>query len=487
MEPILFLEMPGDRKFYQWGSSMEILKKFIEFLDREADGIAEIYLSMRLYNNGVLHEKMKDFANRGIKVTVISIPLAGYDDNYPKNIYKYETNESYRHGATIYSLAKEIYEDIERLNNENYTLRIFDHACVRKSTVRYFYSRRWLPYSLQNKSVYIKYKDGGKTVTGLTSSDLAVGHQSKAELMLLVEDTLASCEITEMFFSNMLNHSVRLADWQNPHPDYHYEMETVYGGNVEMNYFTAPFIQDSPVKMEEKIMDIISSAQERIYICAEELTAFKYRDIKNRVLRPGILGAVFEKCREGIQVKCLSRTYVDINGDLQGQIEPTDSAGVKKLIKQVDQLGSCSYSVNRNVNAKFIVVDNTIIVGTGNYTPTEFICGDVSIDNSESANISGISYRGKYSRVNHYIIIKDCELAKQMIGFFNEILAQSDTYTHVTATTAAEANRYYINCPYKEKNMVKKLGAKWDSERKKWYYTDPRNANLFQKWLPEKR
>ncbi len=487
MEPMLFLEMPSDRKFYQWGSSMELLKKLIDFLDREADNISEIYLSMRLYNNGVLHEKMKAFANRGIKVTVISIPLEGYDDRYPKDIYEYGTNESCRHNVTIYSLAKEIYEDIERLNNENYVLRIFDHTCVRRSTVRYSSSsKRRLPYSLHNKSIYIKYKDG-KTVTGLTSSNLAVGYQPKAGLMLLAEDKPASREISEMFFSNLLNHSVRPSDWQNPYPNYRYEMETVDGGNVGMNYFTAPFIQDSPIKIEEKIIDIISNAQERIYICAEDLTAFNYRDIKNKVLRPGIFGAIFEKCRQGIKVKCLSQTYVDADGDLHGQLEPQNTKNFKKLIKQVDQLESCSYSVNKNVNAKFIVVDNIIIVGTGNYTPTEFIYGDVSIDNSERSNSSGISYRGKYSKVNHYIIMEDDGLSEQLIGFFNEILVQSDTYVHGEATAAVEANRYYIKCPYKEKEEVKKLGAKWDSERKQWYYTDPRNANLFQKWLPKMR
>lgn len=485
MEPILFFEIPSDQKFYQWGSSMGLLKKLIDFLDREADNISEIYLSMCRYNNGVLHEKMKAFANRGIKVTVISIPLEGYKDSHPKNIYEYETNKIYRHNVTIYSLAKEIYEDIEGLNSENYILRIFDHTYVRRAAVRYVSSSgRKLPYSLHNQSVYIKYKNG-KTVTGLTSSNLALGHYPKAELMLLAEDTPASCEITEMFFSNLLSHSVRLSDWRNLYPNYNYEMETVYGGNVGMNYFTAPFIQDSPIKIEEKMIDIISNAQERIYICAEVLTAFNYRDMKTKVLKPGIFGTIFEKCRQGIKVKCLSRTYVDTKGNMQDHLAPLDSAKFKKLIKQVDQLGPCSYSVNKNVNAKFIVVDNIIIVGTGNYTPTEFICGDVSIDSSEASNLSGISYRGKYSKVNHYIIIENCELAQQLIGFFNEILAQPDTYVHRAETASVEANRYYIKCPYKEKEEVKKLGAKWDGERKQWYYTDPQNANLFQKWLPK--
>ena len=485
MEPIFFFENPSNRKLHQKGSSVELLKKFLDFLDREADNISAIYLSLHWYNNGVLHEKMKSFANRGIKVTVISIPLEGYDDSYPKDIYEYETDEIYRHNVTIYSLAKEIYEDIERLNSENYMLQVFDHTCVRKSTVRYSsFSGRRRSYSLRSKSVYIKYKDG-KTVTGLTSSNFTVGyHQPKAEFMLLVEDTSASRETSEMFFSNLLSHSVRFPDWQNPHPNYNYEMETVYGGNVGMNYFTAPFIQDSPIKIEEKIRDIISKAQERIYICAEALTAFNYRDIKNKGLRPGIFGAIFDKCRQGIKVKCLSQTYVDANGDLHGQRKPQHIKSFKYLIKQVDQLESCSYKVNKNVHAKFIVVDNIVIVSTGDYTPSEFIYGDVSIDNSERSNLSGISYRGKYSKVNHYIIIEDHGLAKQLIGFFNEILAQPDTYAHGTATAVVEANRYYIKCPYKEKEEVKKLGAKWDSERKQWYYTDSQKADLFQKWMP---
>ena len=458
MEPILFLENPSDRKFYQWGSSVELLKKFFDFLDREADNISEIYLSMRLYNNGVLHEKMKAFANRGIKVTVISIPLEGYDNNYPKKIYEYGTNETYCHNVTIYSLAKEIYEDIERWNNENYILRIFDHTYVRISSLRYknSFSERMLPYSLFTKSIYIKYKDG-KTVTGLTSSDLAVGYQPKDEIMLLVEDTLASRETSEMFFSNLLMHSVRLSDWRNPHPNYHYEMETVDGGNVGMNYFTAPFIQDSPIKMEEKIRDIIFGAQERIYICAEHLSAFSYHALKGS--RPGIFGAVFDKCRQGIKAKCLSQAYMDTDGDSRGQRKPISVKDFTKLIKQVDQLETCNYSVNKYVHAKFIVVDNIIIVGTGDYTPTEFIYGNVSTDKSMRSNSSGISYKGKYSKVNHYIIMEDGGLAEQLIGFFNEIIAQPDTYVHGTATVEKKYATGTWNGEREETALDKKIYA----------------------------
>lgn len=480
MKPLLFLEYPDNQVFYRQGASVKLLKDFFDFIDRQADKISEIYLCLYLYNNSVLHEKMKTLAKKGIKVTVISIPLEGYDDRNPKDIYDYETNQIYRQNATKYSLASEIYRDIENLNSINYTLLNFEHIYVRSPYMKSF-SRGMLPYSLHTKSIYIKYKDGN-TVTGLTSSNLAVRDASKAELMLLAKDTPASRKVTETFFENLLRYSVRPSDWKNPHPAYYYKMETVDGGTVGANYFTAPFIQDSPMKIEEKLREIIFNAQERIYICAQHLAAFNYDDI-NRKSKPGIFGTIFEKCRQGIEVKCLSQTYVDANGDSHNQRKPQNSANFIELINQVNQLEHCSYSVNQNVHAKFIVADDTVIVGTGNYTPTEFIYGNVSIDHFAAPELNGVSYKGIFSEVAHYMIIKDHELAEQLIRFFNVILAKHDTYVHGAAGAVQTSNKFYINCPYAEKDDAKRLGASWDPSRRKWYYTDPQKKNLFQRWL----
>ena len=45
-------------------------------------------------------------------------------------------------------------------------------------------------------------------------------------------------------------------------------------------------------------------------------------------------------------------------------------------------------------------------------------------------------------------------------------------------------SRYYMNVPFAEKDEAKGLGAKWDYEEKKWYFTDQNDAYLFTKWLP---
>ena len=38
--------------------------------------------------------------------------------------------------------------------------------------------------------------------------------------------------------------------------------------------------------------------------------------------------------------------------------------------------------------------------------------------------------------------------------------------------------KYYIECPFYEKDEAKSLGARWDPEERKWYYTDPSKKYL---------
>lgn len=41
-----------------------------------------------------------------------------------------------------------------------------------------------------------------------------------------------------------------------------------------------------------------------------------------------------------------------------------------------------------------------------------------------------------------------------------------------------------LNCPFKDKDIVKKYGAKWDKESKKWYVPRGESLGRFYKWLP---
>jgi len=50
--------------------------------------------------------------------------------------------------------------------------------------------------------------------------------------------------------------------------------------------------------------------------------------------------------------------------------------------------------------------------------------------------------------------------------------------------TFKKKNRVWLTVPYEEKDIVKSLGAKWDSKKKKWYAGDMQTEKQVQKWIP---
>jgi len=47
-----------------------------------------------------------------------------------------------------------------------------------------------------------------------------------------------------------------------------------------------------------------------------------------------------------------------------------------------------------------------------------------------------------------------------------------------------KTKRFYLNCPYAEKDDAKDLGAKWDQGVRKWFVPDDIDTDLFRKWWP---
>ncbi len=43
-------------------------------------------------------------------------------------------------------------------------------------------------------------------------------------------------------------------------------------------------------------------------------------------------------------------------------------------------------------------------------------------------------------------------------------------------------NKFYLNCPYSEKDLCKTLGAKWDANKKKWYVPEGVDKKKFKRW-----
>ncbi len=44
-------------------------------------------------------------------------------------------------------------------------------------------------------------------------------------------------------------------------------------------------------------------------------------------------------------------------------------------------------------------------------------------------------------------------------------------------------DKFYINCPYNEKDEAKLLGARWDADKRKWYIPFDSDRSKFKKWI----
>ena len=47
--------------------------------------------------------------------------------------------------------------------------------------------------------------------------------------------------------------------------------------------------------------------------------------------------------------------------------------------------------------------------------------------------------------------------------------------------------KFYLNCPFEEKDMCKRIGGRWDSKERKWYVANELDPKQFKRWWPEKK
>ena len=69
---------------------------------------------------------------------------------------------------------------------------------------------------------------------------------------------------------------------------------------------------------------------------------------------------------------------------------------------------------------------------------------------------------------------------------FGENLSYTNMPAMMPKTYQSSQMRFYLNVPFAEKDEAKVLGARWDGEKKQWYFTDPSRVDFFSKWMPDK-
>jgi hypothetical protein len=424
-----------DKSYYFQGTNPRLLKRFMDYLISIESEIDSVFLCMYLYNNHILNDFLMGLSSRGIDVKVFSIPLEGYDTRNPMTLVDFDNplgimNKKY----TKYSAAKEVYDRIMTSNLPNFELYICPHMYIRSANVRPF-SRGDMPYSLHAKTFLIKLKNGEGSI-GLTSSNFAVRDAVKDELLLIIENENIMLESAQDFFGHLILNSIQINRFKDDTNWLNYNVKTSKtNSRFQNNFYVGPFYLDSQKIVNEKIKSIISFAKERVYVCAQHISAYQYQysdyddgDLKT-VHENGFLYNVIEQGRKGVSINCLSQTFVDPSGDSRGCRRPENIGAFQNFIEEYGKVNSANYYVNKSVHCKFIVADDIAIISTCNFTPTQFIyISNVNI--SKFKNIPDTKYQGTHSEVGQFIFINDKGICNNLVNLFNSICQKKDTFNY---------------------------------------------------------
>ena len=439
--PVLY-SSPGN--YYIQGCSPRLLSEFISYVDGKVHLLESILFCAYLYNNPVLEKAFLKWASRGIQVSIVTIPLEGYDTGNPQNIKDYYTGNTIYESETKHSLASCIYQRAKGYDRLNYRVYIFPYMYIRSKKVRPF-SRGNMPYSLHAKSFYLKFRDSHGTV-GLTSSNLAVRDLIKDEVMVLVENDAEVNKEAEHFFQQLINNSYSIKNFKDGSDWFHEATPTEDKKIHSRNIYTAPFYYNSQAKIEERLIGLIGSAKKRVYICAQHICAYNFyfnnaysSDTHNNDLtrKPGILQAVINKGKEDVEVRCLSQTFVNEVGNSFGCRRPANTAAFQQFIKEYIKNSNCYYAANESLHCKYIIVDNTAVITTCNFTPTQFIYHD-KVEINKFEHMENATYKGIHSEVGQFLILKNEKLCESLTKHFFEIYNRPDTFHYKSKPKEAE-------------------------------------------------
>lgn len=409
-----------------------------ELLSSSKD-VEEVHFALYLFNNRRLYGVLKRLA-ASCRVTVTSLPLTGYDRRKIED-------------------AQYIYVDIARRKLGNFSLLIFPHMYVWYGAE---YAGGSASYSFHIKAGYIMYKNGSCKLI-LTSCNMAPGDPYHSETAIVIEDPSCNTPYSEAF-KKFFEEVERLA---LPWDQYYAEVSNlprelqqafdfVFIGKqglkdwtekfVDQAFFTGPFIkikgEGSTHYARKKLVEIIQKAENRVLVCAQhvhDLAPF------NGYTGLTLIGALIEKKRErpNIEVKVLKQV------PSRGLADKRRAAFVECHLNYA----GIEQKANKLVHDKFIVVDDTVIITTSNFTATQFGWGDRAMEytvkrdfnevnkvvdralkffgysknlvsvrpvmsRKKSEQRTKIIKRDIFAEVNGFIIIEDHEIANKLASYF---------------------------------------------------------------------
>jgi hypothetical protein len=444
MDIQVFSNVPdaNDRK-YGFCGNQAALNFLLDKIKASVSEISEIHLALYLFNNENLYDEMAALSKKGIKITITSIPLFGYEEKKAVSAEK------------VYSRAT---------NDGCLDLLIFPHVYQWYAT-RYVRGRSGLAYSLHIKAGLIKYKNSTCGMF-LTSGNMAVHDGVHSETAIFIQDVLTapSSEAFSQFFKELEGRSKSAKEYINETKSLDQEMNAVFdfsfvGGSgtgivpsaSPYIFFTAPFIKYGNIGSNhyarEMIVDLIDRATKRVYLCTQHLhDVSPYDGYSGKTL----IQSLVEARQRGLDVQCIKQSE-------------SKSLTDKKRASFAEchlHYNHIPQKINSVIHDKFILIDDAAVVTTSNFTATNFGWGEAKemvlglpvedfqkakevtnaaksfygiTDETVTCSISpkGVAAVVKrvdnFSEVNGFIVTKNAEVIKSLENYFNQLWSHPNT------------------------------------------------------------
>lgn len=394
---------------YSSGSSIKLLNDLV----RELQGAVEIKVSLFLYNNPHLHSFFEGISDQGTHITIYSLPLAGYSTQ-PVTVY-YRNSER-NISSSKHEYANKTYDRVKMKKNMN--MKIFPHTYLWSKQK---YSRGNDLYSLHNKSIMAIFpEDKVKCIS--SSCNFAFADPKHSENFIVVEDCPNTIAMFNTYFTLLDQNALPIDNYETyskSNYDCQYIVQPI---NVQDSfvccYFTAPFIKYNGIGsnnyVQQKIIELLHTAKNRIYVCAQHINDIdsygtNKQSIVAKIVKMGSLN-------ENLDIKVLKQT----SASHQKQGSRTEKTEIEfGKVKNIQQR-----RWHPVVHDKFIVVDDTVLVTTANFTPTQFAWQENRMM-EYLINNQSMPIRNTFSEVNSFHFIRDEEVTNNYNEHFNQLWSQA--------------------------------------------------------------
>ena len=401
--------------YFLQGCTPGLLNFLLEYLQKKEEQLTEVFISTPAYNNIPLHQELQKLADGGVRINLVTRPIDSFANDQPRLVIDLVGNKpAFDVARNAYRVAREVFGDLYKHPKENFDFRVFPHLAIHDHEGNPFLQGHQ-PYSLHLTAILLIYKQGGGAVL-FSSSDLSVGKPLQEGHLILAEEDWKLLQNSRRFFQELMNHSVRLQDF-----DFHkrysdYPIPTLAIDQHLPVFFLAPFYHDSPSQAEEELVTRIREAKEKIYILSPDINCYEYEvdghfhsTLEDELIEHyGFLRVVLERAAAGVAVKFLCKNW------------PGEDRHFQEFQRIAKATQNNQFARNPEIASTFMVVDDQVILSSSSFQPDAFVYLDqVRIQGFTEAEQEG--YSGIFSTTSFFWLIEDSTCVKAYDQYFGKL------------------------------------------------------------------